>query len=145
MGDCTSGGSVVASRRRSLVSSSSLSCRHLLFARFATCWNENGGSNSKSCIWRTREQATKVSPEENSFLPMSTTALSSVRPWDLWILTAQASLRGSCSRVHWAPEVDHERRMGVMGTVPSGRVGPEYVTKCTITATGRSGGAFPLR
>ena len=62
---------------------------------------------------------------QNSFLPTSTTTLSSVRPCALWMVTAQASFRGSCRREHWAPDADQVRRMGVMGTVPSERVGPE--------------------
>ena len=39
--------------------------------------------------------ATNVRPVENSLLPMSTTTLSRVRPWDLWMVTAHASLRES--------------------------------------------------
>ena len=93
VGDSMRGGlgvadSVGVSRRRSRASSSSLSCRRLLLARLATRWR---GSNSRSLKWRTREQATKVSPDENS-LPISTTALSRVRPWDLWMVTAQGKL-----------------------------------------------------
>ena len=34
------------------------------------------------------------------------------------------------------------RRSGVMGTVPSGRVGPEYESNLTVTAMGRSGGRW---
>ena len=41
------------------------------------------------------------------------------------------------------PDDNHVRRSGAMGTVPSGRVGPKYVSNCTVTATGRSGGAAP--
>ena len=37
--------------------------------------NGNGGSKSKSVKRRTHEQATKVSPEENSFFPTSMTTL----------------------------------------------------------------------
>ena len=75
--------------------------------------------------WRTRVQATNVNPVENSFLPMSMTALSSVRPWDLWMVTAQESLSGNWSREHCFVVENQVRRSGVMGTVPSGRVGPE--------------------
>ena len=63
-------------------------------------------------------------PDENSLLPTSITTLFSVRPCDLWMVTAHASLRGSCNREHWAPNADHVRRRGVMGTVPSWSVGP---------------------
>ena len=42
---------------------------------------------------------------ENSFLPTSMTTLFRVRPWDLWIVTAHASLRGSWRREHWGPAV----------------------------------------
>ena len=41
-------GSVVLSMRRSLESSRSLSCRHWLLERFATCWKGSGGSNRRS-------------------------------------------------------------------------------------------------
>ena len=85
----------------------------------------NGGVNKRSVMWRTLEQATNVSPQENSFLPMSTITLFSVSPCDLWMVTAQASLRGSCSREHWTPELDQVRLRGVIGTVLSWRVGPE--------------------
>ena len=69
---------VLVSRRRSLASSRSLSCKRWLLARFETCWNGNGGSNRRSSTWRTREQATNVNPVENSFFPTSITTLSSV-------------------------------------------------------------------
>ena len=80
--------------------------------------------NSKSLSLRTREQATNVSPVENSFLPMSMTALSNVRPWDLCMVTAQASLSGTWRHEHCLVVVNQVRRSGAIGTVPSGRVGP---------------------
>ena len=43
------------------------------------------------------------------------TTLSSVRPFALWMVTAQASLRRSCRREHEAPDVDQVQRMGVIG------------------------------
>ena len=92
---------------------------------------------------RTREHATKVSPEENSFFPMSMTTLSRVRPCALCIVTAQASLRGSCCLEQETPAVDHVRLNGVIGTLPSLRVGPEYESNFTVTATGRLGGVVP--
>ena len=52
---------------QSLASSSSLSCRRWLFARFAIRWKGNGRLNSRSVNLRTREQATNVSPQANSF------------------------------------------------------------------------------
>ena len=76
---------------------------------------------------------------------MSTTTLSRVRPCALWMVTAHASLRGSCSREHWVVDDDHVRRSGMIGTVPSESVGPEYVSNVTVTATGKSGGAAPTR
>ena len=85
----------------------------------------NGGLKRRSVSCLTLEQATYVNPQENSFFPTSITTLSSVSPWDLWMVTAQASLRGSCKREHCTPELDHVRLRGVMGTVPSWRVGPE--------------------
>ena len=94
---------------------------------------------------RTREQATNVRPEENSFVPMSITTLSNVRPCALWIVTAQASLSGSCSREHCLAEDDHVWQIGVIGTVPSGRAGSEYMSNCTVTAIGKSGGAVLIR
>ena len=60
-----------------------------------------------------------MSPVENSLFPTSMTTLSRVRPCDLWIVTAQASLSGSWRREHWPPEEDQQRRRGVMGTVLS--------------------------
>ena len=47
-----------------------------------------------------------VNPAENSFLPTLITTLSSVRPSALWMVTAQASLRGSCRREHRPPAED---------------------------------------
>ena len=60
------------------------------------------------------------------------------------MVTAQASFRGSWRREHGTPDVDQVRRSGVMGTVPSGSVGPEYASNFTMTAAGRSGGAPPV-
>ena len=76
-------GEVVELISSSLASSSSLSFRRIPLLKLATRWNGNGGTKSKSVSRRTREQATKVKPEENSFLPTLMTTLSSVRPWDL--------------------------------------------------------------
>ena len=73
-------GIVVVSRTCSRASSIWRSCSLRLFERFVRRCKANGGSNSKSVRRRTREQATNVSPEENSFLPMSTTTLSRVSP-----------------------------------------------------------------
>lgn len=64
----------------SLASSSTLSCMRLLFAKFAIHWYRKGGSNSKSAKRRTQEQATNVSPDENSFFPTPMTTLSRVKP-----------------------------------------------------------------
>ena len=75
--------------------SSCLCFKRLLLLKLATRWNGNGGTKSKSERRRTREQATKVKPEENSFLPTSMTTLSSVYPWDLCMVTAQDGFRGS--------------------------------------------------
>ena len=62
-------------------------------------------------------------PVENSLLLTLMTTLSMVRPWDLWMVTAHASLRGSWSREHSPPpEEDQQRQRGVMGMVPSGKV-----------------------
>ena len=73
-------GTVLPSRRRSFVSSKSLSCKRWLLARFAIRWKGNGGSKRRSFSRRTREQATNVNPAENSFFPTSITTLSKVRP-----------------------------------------------------------------
>ena len=40
------------------------------------------------------------------------------------MVMAQANLRGSWRREHDPPDADHVRRSGVIGTVPSGSVGP---------------------
>ena len=77
-----------------------------------------------SVILRTHEQATNVSPHENFLFPTSITTLSRVRPCALWMVTAHASFSGSCKREHWAPDVNQVWRMGAIGTVPSGSVGP---------------------
>ena len=61
------------------------------------------------------------------------------------MVTAQASLRGSCRREHEPPDADQVRRSGVMGTVPSDRVGPLYESNLTVTAIGRLGGDSPIR
>ena len=45
---------------------------------------------------------------------------------------ALASFRGSCSREHWAPDDDHVLPSGVMETVPSGRVEPEYTCQAAL-------------
>ena len=58
------------------------------YSRLDRRWKVNGGVNKRSAMWRTLEHATNVSPQENSFLPMSTTTLLSVSPWDLWMVTA---------------------------------------------------------
>ena len=115
---------MLPSTRRSFVSSRSLSCKRWLLARLATLWKGNGGSKRRSFRRRTREQATNVSPAENSFLPTSITTLFKVRPWALWMVTAQASLRGSCKREYEPPVEDQVRRSEMMGTLPSVRVGP---------------------
>ena len=81
---------------------------------------------SRSVSVRTREQATNVSPQANSFFPTSITTLSRVRPCALWIVTAHASFSGSCNREHWALDADQVWRMGTIGTVPSGSVGNGY-------------------
>ena len=47
-GVCIGRGRVVDSMTRGLASSSSLSCRRLLLAKFASRWNGNGGSNRRS-------------------------------------------------------------------------------------------------
>jgi len=47
---------------KSLLSSSCLSWRHWLLKRLARHWKVNGGVNKISVKWRTREQATNVSP-----------------------------------------------------------------------------------
>ena len=115
---------LVSSIKRRRASSS---CNLWLLARFVRCCKAKGGLNTRSVRCRTQEQATNVRPEENSFLPMPTTCttLSSVSPWALWMVTAQASFRGSCSREHWAPDDDHVWRIGVMELFYiSGRVGP---------------------
>ena len=46
---------------------------------------------------------------ENSFLPTSMTTLFRVRPWDLWIVTAHARLRGSWRREDWPPDGNQQR------------------------------------
>ena len=66
--------------KRRRASSSFLSCNLRLLARFARRSRAKGGSNRMSVRCRTREQATNVRPDENSFLPMSTTTLSKVSP-----------------------------------------------------------------
>ena len=74
VGEVESGGrrgTVLPSRRRSFVSSKSLSCKRWLLARFATRWKGNGGSKRMSFSQRTREQATNINPAENSFFPTS--------------------------------------------------------------------------
>ena len=73
---------------------------------------------------RTCEQATNVSPQENSFFPTSITTLSRVRPYALWMVTAHASFSGSCKHEHWPPDVNQVWQMGAIGTVLSGSVGP---------------------
>ena len=90
--------------------------------------------------WRTREHATNVRPALNSFFPMSITTLSRVSPWALCIVTAQASLRGICSREHALPPCIQVRRWGTIGRLPSCKVGPQYLLNLTITAKGRLGG-----
>ena len=83
------------------------------------------GSKALEGEWRGEEQVLKltdtranVRPVENSLLPTSMTTLSRVRPWDLWMVTAHACLRGSWSREYWPPpEEDQQRRRGVMGMV----------------------------
>ena len=67
----------------------------------------------------TRDMATNVRPAQTSFLPTSTTALSSVSPCDLCIVTAQDSFNGNWRREHELPDDDQDLRSGVMGTVPS--------------------------
>ena len=59
------------------------------------------------------------------------------------MVMAHASLSGSWSQVEWESVIEQERRKEQMGTEPSGRVGPEYVSYTTVTATGRSGGPPP--
>ena len=61
------------------------------------------------------------------------------------MVTAQASLSGSWRREHDPPDADQVQRSGVMGTVPSGRVGPLYESNLTVTAIGRLGGDSPSR
>ena len=51
---------VVSIVLRSLASSSSLSCRRWLFARFAIRWKGIGGLKSRSVNLQTRQQATNV-------------------------------------------------------------------------------------
>ena len=58
------------------------------------------------------------------FLSNVITTLSRVRPCALWIVTAHASFSSSCNREHWALNADQVWRMGTIGTVPSGSVGP---------------------
>ena len=67
-------------------------------------------SYRRLCKWRTQEQATKA--EDFVY-----TTLSSVRPWALWMVTAQASLRGSCRREHGPPAEDRVRWSRVMETL----------------------------
>ena len=55
---------------------------------------------------------------------MSITTLSMVRPCDLCMVTAQANFRGICNREQFVAEVDQVRRIGVIGTVWSAKVGP---------------------
>ena len=40
------------------------------------------------------------------------------------MVTAQAKRSGICNREQWDPEFIHERRIGTIGTVLSGNVGP---------------------
>ena len=110
---------MLLSRGSNFASSKSLSCKRRLLARFSTLWNGNGGLNRRSVRRRTREQAVNVNPAENSFLSVSITTLST-----LWLVTAQASLSGSCRHEHEPPSVNQVRRSGVMVTLSSESVGP---------------------
>jgi len=55
---------------------------------------------------------------ENSFLPTSMTTLFRVRPWDLLIVTAHASLRGREGGARVAVKVDRITAMGKCGGPP---------------------------
>jgi hypothetical protein len=46
----------------------------------------------------TQESATKVRPEENSLEPSPNLILGSVKPWDLWMVTARSKRKGNCVR-----------------------------------------------
>ena len=70
--------------------------------------------------------ATNVRPVQNPFSPLLITALSRVRPWDLFMVIAYESLSGNCSLEHIPLVLDQDRRIGTIGTVPLDNAGPQY-------------------
>ena len=74
------------------------------------------GFMRQSCKERIRDMATNVHPAALSDLPKSMAALDSVWPCDLWMVSANASLRGSCCQ-DWRPSpANHSAVAGGMGT-----------------------------
>lgn len=55
----------------------------------------------------------------------------------LCMVTTQASFSESCVQLHWVPWAYQICQMGQIGTVWLDRVDPQYLSKCTITASGR--------
>ena len=72
-------------------------------------WIPKGTRNANPFNFLIREIATNDSPDEKSFGPRSITAFSSVRPWLLCMVIAQAKVNGSCSRESWFPDLSSHR------------------------------------
>lgn len=49
----------------------------------------------------------------------------------------EANFNGSCRREQLLLDVVHERRRGGIGTVPSGRVGPAYLSNSIVNNYGQ--------
>ena len=54
------------------------------------------------------------------------------------MVMAHESLSGNCSLEHIPLVLDQNGHIGTIDTVPLGNVGPEYESKDTMTAVGRS-------
>ena len=100
------------------------------------------GTKRRSPEERTRDIATKDKPAERSDWPMLTTALSKVRPCDLWMVTAQASVSGKLVRACVLFSCSLVLCTGVIGTVLASApyAAPRYSGKWHTTNSGRAGG-----
>lgn len=78
----------------SLFSSSILEIRSFM-VRNLVSRSKLKGSRTMSARRRDRERATYEHPAASSLVPISTTTLGSVNPWDLWIVTAHANVIGN--------------------------------------------------
>src|SRR5882724_9784595 len=97
----------------------------------------------------TRVSTTKVKPHENSFFPSPNLILGSIRPCDLWTVTAHANCKGNWIQAIGCDCNSNEFFNGVIGIIgiPSGKplhgsihqsIGPLYSLQDIKMAMGRS-------